>query len=160
MDIRIRPLTTEDEPFLWEMLYQSIHVPEGEEPPPRELLHEPELSRYVRDWGLRPGDAGYVAVEADTARPVGAVWLRLLTGENRGYGWVDDETPELAIAVLPDCRGRGIGTRLLTHLLASEHGSSSISLSVSADNPARRLYERHGFVTVEQGDDHLTMKRG
>ena len=69
-----------------------------------------------------------------------------------GYGYVDDETPELAIAVLPDHRGRGLGRRLLRELLDAAGGRfGAVSLSVRAENPAWRLYERTGFrVAVER----------
>lgn len=75
------------------------------------------------------------------------------------YGYVDDNTSELSIAVLPEYRGQGIGTQLLTHLFTSECGKSSISLSVSADNLAVRLYERLGFDVISRSDGSLTMKR-
>ncbi|MEO1148122.1 MAG: N-acetyltransferase [Cyanobacteria bacterium J06638_22] len=158
MNCTIRSLTPDDQAFLWEMLYQVLHVPEGHPALPREIVQLPELARYVQGWG-REGDCGVLASNATTDQPIGAVWLRSLVGENKGYGYVDDETVELSIAVLPTYRGQGIGTQLLTHLLASACGRSPISLSVSADNPAMRLYERFGFEIVSQSDDSFTMKR-
>ncbi|MEO1210495.1 MAG: N-acetyltransferase [Cyanobacteria bacterium J06638_20] len=158
MHCTIRSLTPDDEVFLWEMLYQALHVPEGHPPLPREIVQHPELARYVQDWG-REGDCGFLASDAMIGQPIGAVWLRSSVGENKGYGYVDDTIPELSIAILPTYRGQGIGTQLLTHLVASECGRSPISLSVSADNPAMRLYERFGFEVVRQSDDSFTMKR-
>ena len=158
MDCIIRPLLSEDEPFLWEVLYQALHVPDGQAALPREVVHLPELARYVQDWG-REGDCGFLASDAATDQPVGAVWLRWLIGENKGYGYVDNDTPELSIAVLPDYRGRGVGTELLTCLIASMSDHSSISLSVSEDNPALRLYQRFEFVVVSKSPGSLTMKR-
>jgi ribosomal protein S18 acetylase RimI-like enzyme len=155
----IRPLLSDDEPFLWEMLYQALHVPEGQSVPSREVVRLPELARYVQDWG-REGDCGFLASDAATGQSVGAVWLRLLMGANKGYGYVDDVTPELSIAVLPEYRGQGVGTQLLTRLFASAYGQSSISLSVSADNSALRLYERFGFEVISKSDGSFTMKRG
>lgn len=43
MNCIIRPLELEDEPFLWEMLYQAIYVPEGQTPLPREIIQIPEV---------------------------------------------------------------------------------------------------------------------
>jgi ribosomal protein S18 acetylase RimI-like enzyme len=154
----IRPLVPEDEPFLWEMLYQALHVPEGQSAPPREVVRLPELARYVQDWG-REDDRGFLASDAITGQPLGAAWLRLLGGENRGYGHVDDDTPELSIAVLPEYRDQGIGTQLLTRLFDSVPEKFPISLSVSADNPALRLYERFGFEVVSRDAGSLTMRR-
>jgi ribosomal protein S18 acetylase RimI-like enzyme len=162
MNCIIRPLAPEDEPFLWEMLYQALYVPEGQSALPREVIYLPELARYVKNWGRKGyplGDRGFLASDAATNQPVGAVWLRLLVGENKGYGYVDDDTSELSIAVFPEYRGQGIGTQLLTHLLASVCGQSSVSLSVSANNPAVRLYERFGFKVVSRSDESLLMKR-
>jgi ribosomal protein S18 acetylase RimI-like enzyme len=118
----------------------------------RRCAFAPELARYVEGWGNRT-DLGVIAVEQDAREPVGAAWLRLLTGEAKGYGFVDDDTPELAIAVLPDHRGRGLGGRLLRELLDSAASRfSAVSLSVRADNPARRLYERAGFRVVVESE--------
>lgn len=158
MSYSIRPLTLIDEPFLWQMLYHAIHVPESHPAPPPELVFLPELARYVNGWG-RQGDLGLLAYEVATHIPVGAVWLRLLTGENRGYGYVDDATPELSMAVLPAYRSQGLGTQLLTTLFTSGWDASPVSLSISADNPARRLYERFGFELVGEEGPSLTMKR-
>lgn len=154
----IRPLTRADQPFLWEMLYQSLYVPEGRPPFDRSVLSRPDVARYVKDWG-RENDAGFVALDED-GRPIGAIWLRLLKGAERGFGYVDDETPELGVAVLPAYRGRGVGTSLLTRLIEAAGGMYEyISLSVSAGNPAMRLYRRLGFEEVGQSGDSITMRR-
>jgi ribosomal protein S18 acetylase RimI-like enzyme len=117
------------------------------------LNQDPDLpvARYVNNFG-RPGDAGLVAWERG---PVGAAWYRLFKGSEPGYGFVDEQTPELTIAVVPSCRGKGYGAELLTALLdrARADGYRQISLSVEADSPAVKLYERHGFEAVaHQGE--------
>ena len=155
MNYSIRRLTPSDQLFLREMLYQSLHVAEGGEPFPREVLSQPEVSKYVEGWG-RVGDLGFVAIDGDSGEPVGAVWLRLLAGAEKGYGYVDDETPELGMAVLPDYRGRGIGSNLLHRLLESARAAHrKVCLSVSAENPALRLYRRAGF--EQAGEDGLSV---
>jgi ribosomal protein S18 acetylase RimI-like enzyme len=129
------------------MLYVAAGLDEAGTPPDA-MRANPSFARYVEGWG-RGHDAGVLAVDEATGRPVGAAWMRLLTGERRGYGWVDDATPELAIAVLPAYRGRGIGTRLLSALIAAARRSyPALSLSVRATNPAARLYRRLGFEPV------------
>jgi ribosomal protein S18 acetylase RimI-like enzyme len=155
--IEIRLLIREDEAFLWDMLYLALYVPEGNPPLPREVIHSPELSPYVHNWG-EPTDEGFLALV--NGKPVGAVWIRLLTGSNRGYGYVDDHTPELSIAVLPEYRGKGIGEMLMRCLFSSmEACYSAICLSVSAENPALRLYQRLGFVEVGNDSSSLKMVR-
>jgi len=46
MNCIIRPIISKDKLFLWEMLYQALHVPEGQSAPPREVIRLPELARY------------------------------------------------------------------------------------------------------------------
>jgi ribosomal protein S18 acetylase RimI-like enzyme len=59
------------------------------------------------------------------------------------------------IDVDPQYRGRGIGGMLLDHAEAEagDAGYKQMSLSTTMDNPARRLYERHGFRVVETKTD-------
>lgn len=92
--------------------------------------------------------------------PVGAAWVRLLEQDAGGYGYVDDETPELAIAIEAPWRGRGVGTLLLQGMLhaAGRAGYEAVSLSVHARNPARRLYERAGFAVVGVDGDSIVMR--
>jgi GNAT superfamily N-acetyltransferase len=114
------------------------------------------VSRYVRSWG-RPGDTAVIALEGGF--PVGAAWFRVFPSAEPGYGFVDESTPELAIAVVPSKRGHGVGDELLQALLerARSDGYARISLSVEPGNPARKLYERHGFEVVAEGPDAWTM---
>ncbi len=144
----VRLANADDEPFLLTMLFYAAHAHDVQGASPEQLLTNPALARYVTGFG-RAGDLGVVAEGGDS--PVGAAWLRLLAGEERGYGWVDDETPELAIAVKPEMVGHGLGTRMMRELLDRARGRHpAISLSVRKDNPARRLYLRMGFATVKE----------
>ncbi|CAN5565237.1 GNAT family N-acetyltransferase [soil metagenome] len=154
----IRPFQAEDQAFLYAMLYQAIFVPEGSQPPPPSVVELPELRKYVQDFGHQSGDLAYIAVDDATQQLVGAVWLRLFTGEHKGYGYVDDMTPELSIALDPNHRGRGIGQKLLTQLLATAQESyAAVSLNVWAQNPAFRLYQRLGFEIVATNGPDVTM---
>jgi GNAT superfamily N-acetyltransferase len=155
---KIRPLTPIDEPFLWEMLYQAIYTPKDQPAPPRNIVQQPEIARYVQGWG-KSGDRGFLAVNALTHQPIGAIWMRLFPIEAPGYGYVDDHSPELAMALLPGDRGQGIGTQLLTTLIES-CPDESICLSLSDGNPVVRLYLRFGFAIVGQTNGSMTMKRG
>lgn len=154
--LTIRPLTKADEGLLWEAIYHAIHVPAGQSPPPRSIIEDPNIARYVRGWGRR-GDFGFVG-ELE-GRRIGASWLRIWAGNDRGYGWVDDRTPELTVAVWPGHRAQGIGTRLLKSTLAAATVLPGVSLSVSTTNPAVRLYERMGFQRVSVQGSSLVMVR-
>ncbi len=112
------------------------------------------LSRYVDDWG-RPGDTALVAIEE--ALPVGAAWYRLFPRSRPGYGFVDERTPELTIAVVPSRRGHGIGSELLTALLARAREEGYPQISLSAEERQAGLYERYGFRRLHQDDGAWTM---
>jgi ribosomal protein S18 acetylase RimI-like enzyme len=146
VELTVRAAVVGDEPFLWRMLLEAAHA--GDEVDGVEALKGvPELARYVDGWG-RPSDLGVIATWH--GEPVGAAWLRLLVGDDAAYGYVDDSTPELAIAVDPALTGQGIGGALLNRLVVeAERMFAAVSLSVRDDNPARRLYERFGFRPVD-----------
>jgi GNAT superfamily N-acetyltransferase len=139
---------TQDARFLRDMLAHAYYW--------RARVPGSLVSRYVRGWG-RSGDTAVIALEGGF--PVGAAWFRVFPPAEPGYGFVDESTPELAIAVVPSKRGHGIGEELLQALLAKaqEAGYERLSLSVEPGNPARKLYERHGFVVVDEGDEAWTM---
>jgi ribosomal protein S18 acetylase RimI-like enzyme len=141
MDYSIRALTFEDQAIVWEMLRYAAH-----ESSLKSVQSQPLLARYAVDWG-RPGDMGCIATLSTIA--IGAAWLRLGSGDDQGFGYISDGIPELAIAVLPNYRGQGLGTQLLMRILEmAKPNFPAVSLSVRADNPVVQLYERSGFVKV------------
>ena len=68
------------------------------------------------------------------------------------YGHIASNTPSLAISLLPEYRGLGVGTQLLNSLLflLRENGYLRALLSVQRENPSLRLYERAGFQILEE----------
>ena len=155
MDIDLRPLTLSDQPFLWEMLYQALYVPPGGPPFPRAILDDPDIACYVQGWG-RPGDWGLLASAGGV--PAGAIWLRQWSGNEKGYGYVSPLFPELSIALLPEYRNMGLGTRMLKTVIAMAQAQyPGLSLSVVGSSPAHRLYERLGFRKVGQIMDSPVM---
>ncbi len=156
MRIAFADIGPEDLDVLEEMLYEAIFVPPGEARPPRRILGLPEIARYAAGWG-RPGDFGLIARSGEEA--LGAAWFRLFGGDDRGFGYIDERTPELSMAVRPDVRGLGIGSALLEELItaARDRGFETLSLSVDVRNPARHLYERLGFEVAGEADQALTM---
>ena len=91
-----------DPAFLAEMLYEAVNWRDDgaeERPPFDELLDDPELRRYVEDWG-RKGDVAIVALDR-LDEPVGAAWYRLFSRDEPGYGFVAADVPELSIARVP-----------------------------------------------------------
>jgi GNAT superfamily N-acetyltransferase len=152
----IRDLRDDELPFLHDMLYAALAWrPDRWLPPKAVLMRLPQVSMFHKGWG-RPGDTGLVA---DEGRPVGLACNRFFTAPNPGVGCGDERTPELAIAVVEGRRGSGLGTALMEaiHTRAREQGLTQISLSVDADNPAKRLYERLGYVDYPPGHEHGRM---
>lgn len=135
--------------FLRDMLHHAYYWREGQA--------DAQVQRYVRGWGRR-GDSAVIALEGGF--PVGAAWFRLFSADEPGYGFVDEQTPELAIAVVPGKRGHGYGEELLSGLIerARAEGFTALSLSVESANPALKLYEDHGFVKVGESDGSWTMR--
>lgn len=155
IDTVIRKIRPEEYSLLREFLYQAIYLPEGVKPPPRSVVDLPELQVYVTGFGTQPGDHCLVAETEE--KVVGAAWSRIM-GD---YGHIDNNTPSLAISLLPEYRGLGIGTQLLNTLLLllQENGVLRTSLSVQKENPALHLYERAEFRILEEKDTEYLMLR-
>jgi ribosomal protein S18 acetylase RimI-like enzyme len=144
-----------DEPFLWEMLFLSIHVRDGHEPLPRSILHDHDIAHYLTEFG-RARDDAQLAFD-DAGQPIGAAWCRAMPSDDPGYGFVADDIPELGTAVVAEWRGRGVGTLLIEQLVARH---PIISLSVDNDNEgAKALYQRLGFESVGIEGTATTMLR-
>ncbi len=148
MNTIIREIRPEEHNLLWEFLYQAIYLPVGVDPPPRSVIDLPELQIYIADFGTQPGDHCLVAEVGE--KVVGAAWCRIM----EDYGHIDNDTPSLAISLLPEYRGQGTGTQLLNGLLLllRENGYHRASLSVQKENPALHLYQRVGFQIATTGE--------
>ena len=148
-NLKIRQILKAEYPVLEDFLYHSIFLPSGAEPLPREIIFEPEIFVYIKDFEGED-DCGIVA-EYD-GQIVGSAWTRIITA----YGHIDNKTPELAISVLPNWRGQGIGSKMMISLfeLLRERGYQQTSLSVQKDNPAVRFYERLGYEIADDRVDH------
>jgi GNAT superfamily N-acetyltransferase len=80
---------------------------------------------------------------------------RLFTDDEHGEGYFDENTPELAVAVVEDARGRGIGRSLIEamHERLRSEGYARVSISADLENPSKRLAERFGYVEVLPGHE-------
>ena len=151
--VLIRKLCTEEAGLLKDFLYEAIFIPEGVEPPPRDIVERPELRVYYEYFGRGAADHCLVA-EAD-GHVVGAVWTRIM----KDYGHVDDETPSFAISLIPEYRGKGIGTRLMLNMLKllKEQGFKQASLAVQKENYAVQMYKNVGFEIADENDEEFIM---
>jgi ribosomal protein S18 acetylase RimI-like enzyme len=162
ISIKIRPAAGVDIPILSDMLFEAGAVSETVREMGREkALALPAMILFLENFGRSKGDFGFIAETADKTL-VGAVWARLFSEENKSYGFVSEEIPELAIAVVPEFRGHGAGTKLMQQLIEEARNLSfpALSLSVDRRNPALRLYQHLGFRDAnvsKETDSSLTM---
>ena len=151
INAKIRVMRKSDYACLNEFLYQAIFIPKGKPLPPRSIIHDPEIFIYIKDFGTKAGDLGVVAQQ--NGQIIGAAWTRIIPA----YGYIDDQTPELAVSVFPEFRGYGIGTKMMKKIFVAlrENGYKQTSLSVQKDNPAVRLYQRLGYTMSGERTDHV-----
>lgn len=153
MEHIIRGLDPREYEVLEDFLYEAIFIPEGVEPPPRDIIKRPELQVYVENFGTRNGD--YALCAECEGRIVGAVWTRIMDD----YGHIDDDTPSFAISLYKEYRGQGIGTALMREMLEvlKNAGFSRASLAVQKANYAVKMYKKVGFEIVGENDEEYIM---
>ncbi len=143
---------------LEDMLLEAVNwSPDRNELTMEQLRANDMLVRYVEEWP-RKGDAGVIAEGDDGV--VGAAWFRRFARSRPGFGFIDESTPEVSVAVAPGWRGRGVGSELLAALIevGRERGFDGLALSVESRNPAVQLYRRIGFVVALEENGSYTMR--
>ena len=139
--VTLRPRSADDEAFL-RRLYASTRAEE----------------MAVLDWPEGDVEA-FLAMQYEAQRrswdqqfPAAAWQVVVLDGEPVGRLYLDrreDEIRVVDIALLPAYRGRGIGSTLLADVLAAAAADRlAVRIHVEKSNPARRLYDRLGFVPI------------
>lgn len=141
--LHLRPAAPADESFLF-ALYASTREDVkgwGLPPPQAEAMIRMQYQARAHSWGLEFPGAEDQIVLVDGA-PAG----RLCVDRSGAVLLLVD------VALLPEHRGRGLGSRLLEPVLEEARaGRRAVELHVLAGNPAARLYQRHGF-TFAEGD--------
>jgi ribosomal protein S18 acetylase RimI-like enzyme len=152
----LRPLAAQDQRLVWDLLHVALWDPPPAPLRPRGILEHPEVRIYAEAWG-RAGDVGVLGT-SEEGPPIGACWMRLIR-HGVGLAYVDDETPQLGIAVFPEFQRKGHGETLMRAALdaARAHGYRKVSLTVHPLNPAIALYERCGFAKVEDRRTYYLM---
>ena len=153
MNYIIRNIRGNETDILKDFLYEAIYIPEGIEPPDKDIVKKPELRVYIDGFGSNKGDYCLVAESDD--KVVGAVWTRIMND----YGHVDDDTPSFAISLYKEYRGQGIGTQLMIKMLEllKENGYKRASLAVQKANYALKMYEKVGFKIVDENEEEYIM---
>lgn len=152
----IRKIKKSEVYLLNDFLYEAIFQRDEKNLLPKDVIQQPELYVFIDGFG-KPDDSCLVA-EYD-GKIVGAVWTRILAGEIKGFGNVDDQTPEFAISLYKDYRGKGIGTALMKSMLhlLKEKGYAQTSLAVQKDNYAVKMYQTIGFQIIAELEEEYLM---
>ena len=140
------------------MLYEAIFVEDGQPKLPKSIIEDPTLAKYIAYFGSNKSDICLVAVEK--GKLIGACWGRIFDEKNKGYGFLDSETPELSIAIKEPFRNKGIGTKLIEEIVELYKGLKvkSISLSVDKKNLAILLYKKVGFKVKVETEKSVVMR--
>lgn len=160
MDTEVRfdfaQATAADNAFMEKMLLEAAAA-SGDFIAAEQLDQHPDTARYVRGWP-RDREVGVVA-RTDKGIPVGVAWICLFSHlEEKGPDGLIP--PELTVGVLAQYRSLGLGGELLNKVyeLAKQQGWQRLSLGVHKDNlAARRLYDRHGWVSKKIFGDYRLM---
>ena len=149
----IRPLREEETHLLRDFLYEAIYIPEGVEPPTKEVIDIPELKIYIENFGKNQDD--YCLVAETGNKVIGAVWARIMND----YGHIDNNTPSLSISLYREYRNKGIGTSLMKEMLKllRDKGYHQVSLSVQKANYATKMYLKLGFKIIRETDEEFIM---
>lgn len=153
MNYTIRKIRADEYHLLDDFIYEAIFIPEGVEPPPKSIIHQPDLQVYIRNFGKEKDDICFVA-EAD-GKVVGAVWVR----DMKDYGHIADGVPSFAISLYQEYRNFGIGTKLMETMLRElkDRGYDKTSLAVQKANYAVRMYRNVGFEIVDEKAEEYIM---
>jgi GNAT superfamily N-acetyltransferase len=159
MQISYRVIQADEYEFLNEMLYEALFVPPGQPKFPREIIEDPSIKKYTENWNQQEDDLALVCLNGDEL--IGAIWGRKFSNDNKSYGFVNADTPEIGMAIKEQYRGKGLGTNLINHIVDkyAEMGLKQLSLNVNQLNPAKRLYERCGFIPFSEQENSVIMTR-
>jgi len=110
---------------------------------------------FSRHWG------GWVDAEFQRGFDPKRIRIVLVGDEPAGFISVESRGDSVYIEnvqLSPRIQGRGVGADILLRV-ARENGSLPLRLSTFVDNPAKRLYERLGFVVLAQESGTMLMER-
>ncbi len=150
--IALRPEVKQDEAFI-ETLYRSTREAE------LKLTNWPEEQKnafvlmqtmaQLSEYKIKFPDAAFQVITYNKQNAG-----RFYTSEN------DLEIRLIDITLLPQFRGKGIGSALLKDLVKrSDKVQKKISLHVDPESPAVQLYLRSGFIYIKNNGRHFYMER-
>lgn len=149
--LSFRPIREDDQDFL-RRLYHSTRaeemavVPWPEEQKRIFLDQQFEAQHTFYMEGFTAAEFSILEAEGE---PIGRLYLDRREGEHR----------LIDIALLPEARGQGLGTKLLEDVLAEAgEAGKKVRIHVERFNPALRLYDRLGFRQIEEQGPYFLME--
>jgi ribosomal protein S18 acetylase RimI-like enzyme len=150
--ITLRPVEEKDDSFI-ETVYRSTR---------EEELNFTNWDEYQKQVFIKMQSMAQLA-EYKTKYPGAAFRVIIFKKKDAGrfYTWENENEIRLIdITILPQFRGKGIGTFLLEELIKkSDTVQKKISLHVDPANPALQLYRRLGFIHIKNNGRHYYMER-
>jgi GNAT superfamily N-acetyltransferase len=152
MDVELRPIEPGDEEFLYRVYASTrqeelaqVDWPEEQRAAFLRMQFDAQSSYYEEHYR-----GAELSVILSDDHPAGRLYVAR---------W-PEEIRIVDIALLPEHRGIGIGTRLLKDLISeSDESGKHLSIHVERFNPALRLYDRLGFRTVADKGVYVLMER-
>ena len=153
MNYIIRQMHSYEYKLLDNFIYEAIFQRDENNLAPKSIIRKPEIQVYIKDFGNKQSDYCLCAEMDGTV--IGAVWVRNI----KGYGSIDDSTPEFAISLYKEYRGKGIGTELMKKMIEylKDAGYSKASLAVQKDNYAVKMYLNVGFRIKTENEEEYVM---
>jgi ribosomal protein S18 acetylase RimI-like enzyme len=145
-------LATDDDYDFMRRLYHSVREEEMKQFPftdtQKVIFLNEQFAAQFQHYGIHYPSCERNIVEVD-GKPAGRLWID---------EW-KDQIRLVDIALMPEYRAGGIGTRLLRDVLARGAAAGKpVTIHVEAYNPALRLYERFGFEKVDTNGVYYLMK--
>jgi ribosomal protein S18 acetylase RimI-like enzyme len=150
--ISLRTTTDADMPFLLR-LYATTRMDELAQVPwsdeEKAAFVVQQFTAQHEHWQAHYADTTWDVILCDE-EPIGRLYVSR---------W-PDEIRIVDIALMPEYRNAGIGTRFFRELFEeSDRTERKVSIHVEVFNPARRLYERLGFIQTEDKGVYVLMER-
>jgi GNAT superfamily N-acetyltransferase len=149
--LALRPITTADRELLYRIYAstrsEELAVTDWDDSQKAAFL-QMQFAAQHRYYMENYRNARFQVIEWDRA-PVGRLYV---------VRW-SDEMRIIDIALLPEYRGRGLGTQLLLDIqTAARQAGLPVTIHVERFNPALSLYARLGFHVAEDKGVYLLLK--
>jgi ribosomal protein S18 acetylase RimI-like enzyme len=140
-------LRSSEQKIVTDMLHYAYRLDENSQT----LQELPALSIYNDFYGLTAKDLGLYALL--NHKIAGAIWTRRLNAEHNSTAFVNENTPVMSVAVLPEFRGKGVGSFMMEQFLQEAATLyDALSVNVLKDSKAIEFYKKFGFIKLQDSE--------